>query len=364
VDGRDLFESRGGEGCSSLDQDVCRAVALAALPESTACVGTCKDITAALLQVEQLFALNLADFVFEVLSLATLVTFYFRPKTGAAVLLLLLIIDIVLQVLVILTANHIGPAAGDVLDGECFDKLGSDDVSDALKGLVDDCDVIFRLGVIELVLAFIALCKDGHELFREFVGADEGVDDGRKCDMQMVLNAVFLFGMAALDAVLATIDFLFFTLDAQRGTEDFLRSIERRGSSWCITVSDECVEAAVSTGNSSMTTGSDRLGAGAIAGIVIGVVVPVIALVALATWWAIFRRKKPPPAEPEDSDSAEPEDSDLEKAKTAAEAEAAAKAAEAKAAKAKAKALQKKVKERKAAHGRMRGVELTAVTAA
>ena len=58
-----------------------------------------------------------------------------------------------------------------------------------------------------------------------------------------VLSFVFLFGPAFLDAALATIDFFVLTLKAKGEAEAFSGSIEGRGNSWCVTVSDACISA-------------------------------------------------------------------------------------------------------------------------
>ena len=51
----ELFQIQESEGCASVDKEVCYAVALAALPESPACVGACKDIASLLAATWRLF---------------------------------------------------------------------------------------------------------------------------------------------------------------------------------------------------------------------------------------------------------------------------------------------------------------------
>ena len=59
-----------GDGCASLDDSVCGAVALAAKPESPSCLGTCADVASLLDNADWLYTLNLADLVLELGTLA------------------------------------------------------------------------------------------------------------------------------------------------------------------------------------------------------------------------------------------------------------------------------------------------------
>ena len=272
----ELFQIQESEGCASIDEEVCYAVALAALPESSACVGTCKDIASLLGNVETLYDLNLADFVLEAFTMLALLVWFRAPRAGACIMAVLLLVDIALESAVIDTASKIKPTAELVLKGGCFDKLlhNAEDNRDALVALKDDTDNVINLGVVQLLLALVAGSKDVHELAMSFSDSDEGIELG-------VLSGVFLFGPAFLDAALATIDFFVFTLKAKGEAEAFLGSIEGRGISWCVSVSDACIGAVMGTPaspyNSSLPSGpkddDDGLPAGAVVGIAVGAVV-------------------------------------------------------------------------------------------
>lgn len=73
-----------------------------------------------------------------------------------------------------------------------------------------------------------------HELSKSYSDSDEKKVLG-------VLSGVFLIGPAFFDAALATIDFFVFTLKAKDEAEAFSGSIEGRGTSWCVSVSDACI---------------------------------------------------------------------------------------------------------------------------
>ena len=200
----ELFQVQESEGCASIDEEVCYAVALAALPESPACVGACKDITSLLGNVETLYDLNLADFVLELFTMLALLIFTRAPRAGAWTITVLLLADIVLESLVIDTASNIKPTAELVLRGRCFDKLSqnAEDNRDALVALKDDTDNVIYLGAVQLLLALVAGSKDIHELFKSYSDEEKKVN---------VLSFVFLFGPAFLDAALSCDDRLFCT---------------------------------------------------------------------------------------------------------------------------------------------------------
>ena len=298
----ELFQIQESEGCASIDEEVCYAVALAALPESPACVGACKDIASLLGNVETLYGLNLADFVLEVFTVLALLLFARAPRAGAWTMAVLLLVDIALESAVIDTASKIKPTAELVLKGGCFDKLlqNAEDNRDALVALKDDTDNVINLGVVQLLLALVAGSKDVHELAKWYSDSDEEKVLG-------VLSGVLLFGPAFLDAALATIDFFVFTLKAKGEAEAFLGSIEGRGTSWCVSVSDACIGAVMGTptspspppptwppptwppptrappseAGSGSSDDDDGLSAGAIVGIVIGAVVGVFVFLVL-----------------------------------------------------------------------------------
>ena len=302
----ELFQIQESEGCASIDEEVCYAVALAALPESPACVGACKDIASLLGNVETLYGLNLADFVLEVFTVLALLLFARAPRAGAWTMAVLLLVDIALESAVIDTASKIKPTAELVLKGGCFDKLlqNAEDNRDALVALKDDTDNVINLGVVQLLLALVAGSKDVHELAKWYSDSDEEKVLG-------VLSGVLLFGPAFLDAALATIDFFVFTLKAKGEAEAFLGSIEGRGTSWCVSVSDACIgavsgaasppppppvlpppspppptwpphtRAPPSEAGSGSSDDDDGLSAGAIVGIVIGAVVGVFVFLVL-----------------------------------------------------------------------------------
>lgn len=232
----ELFQIQESEGCASIDEEVCYAVALAALPDSSACVGTCNDIASLLGNMETLFDLNLADFVLEIFTMLALLIFFRAPRAGAWTMAVLLLVDIALESAVIHTASKIKPTAELVLKGGCFDKLlqNAEDNRDTLVALKDDTDNVINLGVVQLLLALVAGSKDVHELSKSYSDSDEKKVLG-------VLSGVFLIGPAFLDAALATIDFFVFTLKAKGEAEAFLGSIEGRGTSWCVSVSDACI---------------------------------------------------------------------------------------------------------------------------
>ena len=130
-------------------------------------------------------------------------------------LVILLIVDIVLESLAIEAAKRILPTATKVLDARCFELLQEPPERDSLLALKSVCLSIVNIGVVQLLLAVFATLGSVRDLF------DLGNmrEDDEKPGRLVAVNSSFIFVPAALDILLAALDFAIFTQQARAETE-------------------------------------------------------------------------------------------------------------------------------------------------
>ena len=129
--------------------------------------------------------------------------------------MLILVADVVLESLAIDAASRMKPTATKVLEAGCFKLLQEPPERDSLLALESDCDAIVLIGVVQLLLAVFATLGSVRDLF------DLGNmrEDDEKPGRLVAVNSSFIFVPAALDILLAALDFAIFTQQARAETE-------------------------------------------------------------------------------------------------------------------------------------------------